>query len=69
MNPSKFSNDIDLLLLYSTFSSNLVEKEIQISEFLEKISRYHLDITALSFEEEKDINFIDRLNYNYIMGK
>nr|UDN47231.1 hypothetical protein JJJ25_17040 [Clostridioides sp. ES-S-0173-01] len=46
-----------------------MEKEIQISEFLEKISRYHLDITALSFEEEKDINFIDRLNYNYIMGK
>ena len=69
LNPNKFSNDVDLLLLYSTFSSNLVEKEIQISEFLEKISGCHLDITVLSFEEEKDINFIDRLNYNYIMVK
>lgn len=69
LNPCKKSNDIDLLLLYSTFSSNLIKKQHQIANFLEKKSGYPIDITALSVEEEKGTKFISKLNQNYMVIK
>lgn len=65
----KHSNDIDVLLLYSVFSAKIEESIIQINKCLEEISVYPLDVTVLSFEEEKDTNFINRLNNRYLCVK
>lgn len=37
--------------------------------YIEKKVHYPIDITALSFEEEKEIRFIDKLNKKYICIK
>ena len=65
----KHSNDIDILLLYSVFPAKMQENIIQIYKYLEGMSGYPLDITVLSFEEEKDTKFIDRLNHKYFCVK
>mgnify|MGYP000846528787 CR=1 FL=1 len=62
----KYSNDIDILLLYSSFSFNIQESIGKIKEYVERVTFYPVDIIALSLEEEKEINFIDRLNKKYI---
>lgn len=65
----KYSNDIDILLLYSTFSPSIQKDIIKIRKYTERITFYPVDITALSFEEEKEINFVNRLNKKYLCIK
>lgn len=65
----KQSNDIDILLLYSAFKTQMQEDASQICKHLESVSGYPVDITILSFQEEKDTKFIDRLNNKYFCIK
>ena len=55
LKPDKYSEDIDVLLLYSTFSYDIQKSVNEIIEFIEQKTFYPADITALSFEEEKEI--------------
>ena len=45
------------------------ENASQICKHLESVSGYPVDITILSFQEEKDTKFIDRLNNKYFCVK
>ena len=65
----KDSADIDILLLYSAFSSDVLRNISKIMYCLEQETSYQIDITALSLEEEKEVSFIDKLNHKYVCIK
>ena len=65
----KDSADIDILLLYSTFSSDVLRNISKIMYYLEQETSYQIDITALSFEEEKEVGFINKLDHKYVCIK
>ena len=65
----KHPNDIDILLLYSSFSFNILKNISEIKVTIEQKTFYPVDITALSFEEEKEMGFIDKLDKKYICIK
>lgn len=65
----KYSEDVDILLLYSTFYFNIPKSVSEIIEFIEQKTLYPADITTLSFEKEKKMGFIDKLDKKYICIK
>ena len=69
LDDSKFSNDIDLLLIYSSYSNRILDDLNQISSVLETMYRLPVDFTLLSIEEEKDIEFLRRIYPKYIKLK
>lgn len=69
LDDSKFSNDIDLLLIYSSYSNRIIDDLNQISSILETMYRLPIDFTVLSIEEEKDIEFLKRIYPKYIKLK
>lgn len=69
LDDSKFSNDIDLLLIYSSYSNRILDDLNQISSVLETMYRLPVDFTVLSIEEEKDIEFLRRIYPKYIKLK
>jgi|AKZA01.1.fsa_nt_gi Nucleotidyltransferase domain. len=62
-------HDIDILLLYSSYSSLIPNAIIEITRVLECHLNYPIDITALSFNEEKDTGFLIRLENKYLKLK
>lgn len=66
---NKFPNDIDLLLIYSKYSDKIKNDLSVIRSVLEKENRLSVDLTVLSGEEEKDTNFINKLNQHYLKLK
>lgn len=69
LNQEKHSNDIDLLLLYRDYSNDIKEHINAITVYLEIQTSYIIDITALSSNEEKEVNFIAKLNNRYLCIK
>lgn len=69
LDSEKYSNDIDILLLYSNFSYGILASISSIIKCIEHLTSYPVDITALSFEEEKEVDFIGRLDKKYICIK
>lgn len=69
LDDSKFSNDIDLLLIYSSYSNRILDDLNQISSVLETMYRLPVDFTVLSIEEEKDIEFLRKIYPKYIKLK
>lgn len=61
----RYPNDIDILLLYSTYSVELPVEANNICILLDEFSDYPIDLTVLSFEEEKNIGFLNKLNSLY----
>lgn len=69
LNRKKIPNDIDLLLIYDVFSSNiLVELDEIESIFVDKYG-FKFDLIVLSKVELKETNFIERLNSKYLKLK
>ncbi len=66
---NKVSNDIDILLIYSKYSNDLINNLNYINSILTDICKLPIDFTVLSIDEEKDINFLEKLNSNYIKLK
>lgn len=62
-------NDIDILIIYHQYSKELHDDLILFSRRIENSTGQLVDITALSSEELKEINFLDKLNYNYLKLK
>ena len=69
LDDSKLSNDIDLLLIYSSYSNRILDDLNQISSVLETMYRLPVDFTVLSIEEEKDIEFLKRIYPKYMKLK
>lgn len=65
----KYSNDIDILLLYSFFSYDIFKRVDEITTYIERLTFYPVDMTVLSFKEEKETGFINRLGKKYICIK
>lgn len=69
LNPNKIPNDIDILLIYSVYSEQLLENVNQICNTLNKVSKFPLDLTVLSIAEEKELEFLKKQNLNYLKIK
>ena len=65
----KAPNDIDILLVYSQYSSDLIKSLNSIKSILSKIFDIPVDLTVLSNEELEETNFLEKLNFNYIKLK
>lgn len=62
LNINKVPNDIDILLIYEKFSSDLIDEINIIRSTLENLSGFFIDLTVLSVEEEKEVKFLKRIN-------
>lgn len=63
---TKFPNDIDILLIYSKYSSRMVNNFSFIRSALEEISGMPIDLTVLSIEEEREMEFLKKINSLYL---
>lgn len=61
----KFPNNINILLIYSKFSDNLIYSTNNISNELQKILNFPIDLTVLSSEELKEVKFLDKIKLKY----
>jgi predicted nucleotidyltransferase len=62
LNIEKTPNDIDILLIYSEYSNNIINDLNIICSVFVNLSELPIDLTVLSVEEEKDTKFLKRLN-------
>ncbi len=65
----KIPNDIDILLIYSQYSSDLIKNLNNINSTLSRMFEIPIDLTVLSIEELENTNFLKKLNFNYIRLK
>ena len=63
------NNDIDILIIYTEYSNKFDNDLILFSNELEKEIGMLVDITSLSFEEEKETQFLDRIKFDYLKLK
>lgn len=61
--------DIDILLLYTTYSNEISRAICIISNQLEVMTNLPVDITALSEDEEKENRFLGKLKNIYKIVK
>lgn len=66
---SETPNDIDILLIYSEYSIKMLNDLRIICSVLEEATGLLVDLTVLSVEEEKDTEFLKRINPKYIKIK
>lgn len=62
-------NDIDLLLVYEDFSSILLRDLDEIRTIFDQLYGFSFDLIVLSETEEKESNFLSKLNENYLRLK
>ncbi|SIT75463.1 DUF6932 family protein [Edaphobacillus lindanitolerans] len=62
-------NDVDLLLIYEEFSSELLKDLDMIRTVFNQLYGLSFDLNVLSEAEEKESNFLGRLNSNYLRIK
>lgn len=58
---SKEPNDIDVLIIYSKYSDTLRRQVQELTKELEANSGLPVDLTVLSGEEEKEVQFLKRI--------
>ncbi len=61
----KESNDIDLLLVYKTYSDEVIYNKNTIISYLNRIFKNPIDITILSKNELWETQFLKKLNKGY----
>lgn len=69
LNINKIPNDIDILLIYSEYSNKIINDLNIICFVLEELSGMSVDLTVLSVEEEKDTEFLKKINLAYMKLK
>lgn len=62
-------NDIDILVIYTEYSSKISNDLRAISDALAKVCELPIDLTALSVEEEKDTAFLEKIEPNCLRLK
>ena len=65
----KKPSDVDLLLIYKQYSDKLLVDIDKISIAFKSLHELSFDFTVISENEEKEINFINRLDCSYIRIK
>lgn len=66
---NKIPEDIDILLIYTEQSETLLSSLETIRSILSDCSGMRIDLTVLSYVEEQEVCFLDRLNSCYIKVK
>ena len=66
---NKVPNDIDILLIYSERSDNIIHDLNFICSILENECGLPVDFTVLSIEEERETNFLTRISSSYLKLK
>lgn len=61
LNTNNIAYDIDILLIYSEFSNTILDTSNIIRSALEKKTEMPIDLTILSIREEKDADFLQRI--------
>lgn len=69
LKPRVQSNDIDILVIYKEYSKELGNNLRVFSEKIEKAIGMIVDLTALSYEEEKEVAFLERIKTNFLRLK
>ena len=69
LNDNEIPNDIDILLIYSKYSKNLIIITNVIACILESQIGVQIDLTVLSTKEEKEAKFLSKLKENYLKLK
>lgn len=62
LDDNKFPNDIDLLLIYTSYSDVIRQEINRMFVSLESIIGLPVDLTTLSIEEERDTQFLSRIS-------
>lgn len=62
-------HDIDILLIYSVYSEQLLKNVNYIYNILNNKSKVPVDLTVLSVVEEKELQFLKKQNSNYLKIK
>ena len=62
-------NDIDILVVYKTYSKEVENAIHSIKNVLERESGIMIDLTALSIEEETETAFLKRIEPRYLQLK
>lgn len=62
-------NDIDILLIYSKYSNEIITSSILIHTILEEKSGLPIDLTVLSSIEEQETKFLKKINSKYLKLK
>lgn len=65
LNNNQHANDIDLLIVYQTYSKEIFNEKNSICCFLEKLFQLPIDLTVLSEKELKETKFLEKLSLNY----
>ena len=58
---NKEPNDIDVLIIYSKYTSDMYRRIQEFAKVLETSSGIPTDLTILSIEEEKQVCFLERI--------
>lgn len=61
LNENKYPEDIDLLLIYSKYSDNILDDMGCICSLLEETFHLPVDLTVLSYEELIDTDFLEKI--------
>ena len=69
LNYGKTPNDVDILLIYTEYSTQLMNDLNIICSVFASLSELPIDFTVLSVEEEKNTLFLKRLNSKYLKLK
>lgn len=69
LHSGKNHHDIDILLIYSVYSEQLLENVNYIYNTLNNTSKLPVDLTVLSVAEEKELQFLKKQNTNYLKIK
>ena len=62
-------NDIDILAVYTEYSSKIGNDLRLIVDKLGKVCGWPIDLTALSVEEERETSFLERIKPRYLQLK
>lgn len=69
LDENKLSNDIDILLVYGKYSFQIKSDLTIIRSLLENKFEIPVDLTVLSIDEEKEVEFLHKINYSCLKLK
>lgn len=62
-------HDIDILIIYASYSQEIENASLEASTVLQKETGLPIDLTMLSVEEEKDTEFLKKIAPHYLKIK
>ena len=62
-------NDIDIFLIYDNYSKKISDEVTCLINYLENLTGFQIDVTALSLFENEDVNFLNRMKEKYLQIK